>query len=103
MSVEWTNEDDFVAQVGEKFAQQVLGNMPSGSSVRFGETGEGVFPNYQVESSEGTTLWRGNGHGTWSGSVEEFNQSKVSKPFSREGIFEAFVRRYRKPRGSQSA
>jgi len=99
MSIEWVSAQMVVSTLGEKFVGSVLKNMPQQSTVRFGETGEGRFPNYQVERESGErTLWRGNGHGEWPEGVTEFNEGKVSIPYSKKDLLDEFIGEFREPR-----
>jgi len=99
VSIEWTSPQMVVSTLGEDFVRLVLNNMPQDSTVRFGETGEGVFPNYQIERESGErVLWRGNGHGLWPDGVDEFDQGKISRAFSKKELHDVFVGEFRKPR-----
>jgi len=99
MSIEWTTPQMIVSTLGERFVRSVLINMPQNSTVRFGETGEGIFPNYQVEDGNGAArLWRGNGHGEWPDGVAEFDAGKVSIAFTKTELSEIFYANFRTAR-----
>jgi hypothetical protein len=101
MAIDWPSPDAVVDQLGEKFIRSLLGNMPTGSTVRLGETGNGTAPNYQVESADAVTIYRGRNHSEWTGDTDAFDEGKISGPFDREQIFAVFVARYRKPRAGR--
>lgn len=103
MKLEWKDVDDLVARVGEAYMIKVLGNSGAGTHVRFGLTGNGTAPNYQVEfegSERPRLLFGGLSHKEWTGDEKEFADDRLSKPFPYEDLFAAFLRRYRSPRGT---
>lgn len=104
MKLVWKDADDVVARVGEPYMIKVLGNSGAGTSVRFGLTGNGTSPNYQVEfkdSERPKLLFGGLSHQEWPGDEKEFDDDRLSKPpFSYEDLFAAFLRRYRSPKGT---
>ena len=63
----WTEEE--LRELGPDFLNRVLENMRAEEepSVRFGETGEHIHPNYQIEYSNGEVeCFRGDNHQPWS-------------------------------------
>lgn len=79
----------------DRYYRKVLGNLVkfggSGGSVRFGVTGNGVAPNYQVSSTDGTmTLFGGLSHKPDSFPVVEFEEAHLSPPYDKEAI-QAFI------------
>ena len=75
----------------DRYYRKVLGNLVKfggiGGSVRFGATGSGVAPNYQVKSADGTmTLFGGLSHKPDSFPVEEFEEAHLSPPYDKEAI-----------------
>lgn len=98
MKLEWKDADDVVARVGEVFMIKVLENSGVGSSVRFGLMGNGTSPNYQVEfkDPDRTLLLSGRSHKEWTGDDKEFDSNRISDPFSRQDLLDAFLRRFRK-------
>lgn len=62
------------------------------SIVRFGETGTGIQPNYQVTFENGQTMTRrGSSHERYE-SADEFNDKKISQHFTYEQIDSAYHR-----------
>ena len=98
MAIDWTDPESIVDTLGEKFIHALLGNMPGGSTVRLGETGEGKAPNYLVESGESVTLFRGSSHRPWSGGQAAFDRGRISDRFERQRILDIFLSRFRKAR-----
>lgn len=81
MSIQW-NKDN-LALLGKSFLSNVFSNMRfEDSSVRFGETGNGTQPNYQIIfPNERVWTIRGSSHETYE-DAEKFNTEKISEPFS---------------------
>lgn len=98
MKLEWKNADDVVARVGEAYMIKLFANSGVGASVRFGLTGNGTSPNYQVEfkDPDRTLLVSGRSHKEWTGDDKEFDGSRISDPMSHEELYAAFLRRFRK-------
>ena len=74
--------------LGYVFLQKVLDNMDAESSVRLGQTGTGVRPNYQVTNASGeVSVFRGSGdiHETFQ-DVDKFNRDNISIAFSYEEV-----------------
>ena len=81
MSIQWNEEN--LSLLGKKFLSNVISNMRfEGSVVRFGETGKGTQPNYQITfPNERVWTIRGSSHETYE-DAEKFNIEKISDPFS---------------------
>jgi len=104
MTIEWKDADNVAAQVGEVFMIKMFANLGAGTSVRLGLMGKGVTPNYQVEKNgELRGHFRGTSHKVWSGDAKEFDSNRISDPFAHEDLMAAFLRQYRKPRGTPLA
>ena len=96
MPLEWTDADDVVARLGEKFMKRVLENSGQASSVRFGLTGSGQTPNYQVEvEGRPRALFSGRSHKDWTRAVDVFEPHNISEPFAYADLYAAFVEQYR--------
>lgn len=81
MSILWNEEN--LSLLGKNFLSNVINNMRfEGSVVRFGETGTGTRPNYQITFPNGR-IWtiRGSSHETYE-DTDKFNIEKISDPFS---------------------
>lgn len=98
MPIDWTDPESIVDTLGEKYVHALLGNMPGGATVRLGETGDGIAPNYQVESEGSVTLFRGSSHRPWTGGQAAFDRGKISARFERQRILDTFLSRFRKAR-----
>ena len=92
----WTKES--VAQMGPKFLQSVLSNMGSknlNGTVRFGTSGKGEVPNYQVKKEFGPiapdrcliTVFQSRSHKKYTGTAV-FNNDNLSEAFSYADIVE---------------
>lgn len=81
MSIQW-NESN-LSLLGKNFLSNVISNMRfEDSVVRFGETGKGTWPNYQITfPNERVWTIRGSSHETYE-DAEKFNSKKISEPFS---------------------
>lgn len=90
----WTKES--VAQMGPKFLQLVLSNMGSknlNGTVRFGTSGKGEVPNYQVKTEFGPIapdrclikVFQSRSHKVYTGTVV-FNDDNLSDEFTHEDI-----------------
>lgn len=66
--------------LGYEFLECVLGNMEATSTVRFGQTGTGVRPNYQVSSNGLDFTFGGIDHKKFQD--ESFTSDHISIPFS---------------------
>ena len=81
MSIQWNEEN--LTLLGKSFLSNVISNMRfEDSLVRFGETGKGTRPNYQI-TFPNQRVWtiRGASHETYE-DAEKFNSERISKPFS---------------------
>lgn len=81
MSIQW-NENN-ISLLGKSFLSNVISNMRNDDSVvKFGETGNGIQPNYQI-TFPNKRVWtlRGSSHETYE-SKENFNTEKISQAFS---------------------
>lgn len=90
--IEW--QRDNLHTLGRKFLGRMLDNMRGyeGSTVRLGETGEGVQPNYQVVFPNGIArTLRGSSHKTFE-QAEEFDNNRISESFTLEQVRAAFER-----------
>ncbi|MFT7683990.1 hypothetical protein [Moritella dasanensis] len=92
----WTKER--IAQKGSVFLQSVLNNMGSKSlnaTVRFGTTGTGDLPNYQVKKEFGPiapdrhliTVYQSRSHKKYTGTAV-FNEDNLSEEFTYADIIE---------------
>ena len=98
MKLEWKDADDVVARLGEKFMKRVLDNSGRGSFVRFGLTGSGQFPNYQVEvAGRDTLMFAGLTHKEWTGEIPAFDPLNLSQEFPFDQLYTAFTSRFRAP------
>ncbi|MCB1600680.1 MAG: hypothetical protein KDI66_11755 [Xanthomonadales bacterium] len=98
MPLEWKDADDVVARLGEKFMKRVLDNSGRGSSVRFGVTGSGQTPNYQVEVEERPrALFSGRSHKEWTGDEVAFEPHNLSGAFAFADLYTVFVKHFRGP------
>ena len=83
----------------ENYFRGVLGNMSPNSRVRFGETGDGVWPNYQIERPDGELeRFRGSNHKSFHEKWDEtFDENKLSEPLTYANVQQniARCRRYR--------
>jgi hypothetical protein len=81
MSIQWSEEN--LSLLGKSFLSNVISNMRfEDSLVRFGETGKGAQPNYQI-TFPNQRIWtiRGSSHETYE-DAEKFNSERISIPFS---------------------
>lgn len=89
-SIIWSESN--LPTLGRVFLRNMLDNMRKyeGSTVRLGETGEGVQPNYQVTFPNGVCRTiRGSSHEAFD-QAEEFDSNKISEPFSRAQVEAAY-------------
>lgn len=86
----WSTEN--LHTLGRIFLRNVMNNMrgKEDSIVRFGETGLGIQPNYQVIFPNGVkrTL-RGSSHDAYE-QTDEFDPEKISQPFNLAAIKKAY-------------
>lgn len=85
MSIQWNKEN--LPLLGKSFLSNVISNMRfEESRVRFGETGKGTQPNYQI-TFPNQRVWtiRGSSHETYE-DAEKFNSERISNPFSLAAI-----------------
>lgn len=79
-----------VTNIGTDFAQMVMGNMVKaghGMSVRFGTTGRGIYPNYQIRYADGTVrAFRGRTHQLFFGQDGQFSPLRLSREYGFEEI-----------------
>lgn len=88
--IEW-NENN-LPTLGRFFLRRVLDNMRGreDSVVRFGETGQGIQPNYQVTFPNGRIMTlRGSSHEVFE-QADEFDSHNVSKAFNLAAIQAAY-------------
>jgi len=88
--IKW--DQDNLHTLGRHFLRNVLGNMRGNENtlVRFGETGQGIQPNYQVTFPNGVTrVLRGSSHEAFQ-QVDEFDSGKISQPFNLATVTEAY-------------
>ncbi len=98
MKLEWKDADDVVARLGEEFMKPVLANSGRGSSVQFGLTGSGQFPNYQVKANgRDTLLFAGLSHKEWTRDLPAFDRLNLSQEFPFDQLYTAFTSRFRAP------
>lgn len=85
-SIVW-NKFNLESSLGRIFLNCVLNNMVSKESkVRFGITGKGIHPNYQVIDSKGfINTYNGRSHKKHK--VDEFSQKNLSDVFDKEVIY----------------
>lgn len=89
-AIDW-NEGN-LNSLGRVFLRRVLENMRhfEGSSVRLGETGTGVQPNYQVTFPNGNVLtFRGSSHDSFE-QADAFNDSRISQSFTLKQVQNAY-------------
>lgn len=90
MAIKWTEEN--LPNLGRVFLRNVRDHMRNKdeSTVRFGETGYGSQPNYQVTFPNGVTRTiRGSSHEAYE-QAEEFDDEKISEPFNLAAIKKAY-------------
>lgn len=90
--LEW--DEGNLPTLGRVFLRHVIDNMRGReeSLVRFGETGQGVQPNYQVTFPNGVTRTiRGSSHEAFE-HADEFNSGNVSEAFKLTAIRNAYER-----------
>lgn len=90
ISIRWDMEN--MSKLGRLFLRNVIDNMRNfeEAKVRFGETGQGIQPNYQVTFPNGIVrTFRGSSHKPFS-QAEEFNLDNLSEAFSLEDIKNIF-------------
>ncbi|MFB2733757.1 hypothetical protein [Shewanella mangrovisoli] len=88
--IEW-NEDS-LPTLGRVFLRHVIGHMRgrSESTVRFGVTGQGIMPNYQVTFPNGVTrTLRGSSHDAFE-QADAFDEERISRPFFLAEIQSAY-------------
>lgn len=88
--IEWNEET--VPTLGRVFLRHVIDHMRghSKSTVRFGKTGQGIMPNYQVIFPNGVTrTLRGSSHDTFE-QTDAFDEERISRPFSLAEIHRAY-------------
>lgn len=90
--ITWTREN--LPLLGRVFLRNVLENMRGrdDSEVQFGETGDGVMPNYQVKFPNGVVrTLRGSSHEAFE-QAEPFAVRNISEPFKLAEVTEAYMR-----------
>lgn len=91
-NITWT--DDNLTELGRTFLRKVLDHMRGreDSQVRFGETGHGVMPNYQVRFPNGVVrTLRGSSHKAFE-QADQFDVSKISRSFNLAEVTDAYKR-----------
>jgi len=84
--------EDILISLGRIFLRKVRDNMRGhlSSVVRFGQTGQGIAPNYQVTLPNGVILtYRGLSHKRFE-EAAEFDISNISEPFDLAAITRAY-------------
>ena len=81
-----------ISELGMKFLKSVLDNMNTeDTKIRFGTTGQGIKPNYQVSYPEKEPItFSGRNHEKFSGS-DRFEENNLSESFPYSTIQEAYV------------
>ena len=88
--LEW-NEGNLPA-LKKLFLMRVRNNMRAGSTVRFGLTGNGSNPNYEIVLSSGLRLaYNGLSHDRDS-RADVFEENNISQPFALDQIEEAIAK-----------
>lgn len=85
-SIVW-NKSNLENVLGRIFLNCVLNNMVGEESkVRFGITGKGIYPNYQIIDSRGfINTYNGRSHKKHK--IDEFSQKNLSDVFDKEVIY----------------
>ncbi|MCP3941018.1 MAG: hypothetical protein GY710_05995 [Desulfobacteraceae bacterium] len=81
-------DEERVGQLSPGFLKKLLPNMAkdTGATVCFGTTGKGIRPNYQIQFSDGNTIFfAGSGHKPLDKPLSG-GAKKISQPFSHEVI-----------------
>lgn len=86
----WTKEN--LPQLGLIFLRTVLDNMrEEGTTVRFGNTGQGIKPNYQIRFPNTVSIsFSGLSHERFNGPAT-FEEKNLSEPFSYSTIRTAYT------------
>lgn len=86
----WTEEN--LPQLGLIFLRTVLDNMrEEGATVRLGNTGQGIKPNYQIHFSNTISIsFSGLSHERFNGS-NTFEEKNLSEPFPYSTIRRAYA------------
>lgn len=86
----WEDVDDpsYFKGVMGNMVQMGYGPRAEGiAHVRFGRTGQGIGPNYQIEGPDGVkTLFNGRGHSEITHVDDEFDREKISEPFTYSAV-----------------
>ncbi len=88
--IEWHQHN--LHDLGRIFLRNVIKNMRGyeDALVRFGETGRGIQPNYQVTFINGTTITlRGSSHKPFE-LTDEFDSARISQPFNLAAVTKAY-------------
>ena len=90
MSYVWT--DDNLPELGRTFLRNVLQNMRNyeGTTVKFGITGKGIKPNYQVTYPNGVKRNINGASHDEDKRTDEYDKEKISKEFSLAQIQKAY-------------
>ncbi len=76
--------------LGLVFIRTVRDKMHAGSSVRFGTTGAGIKPHYQIKHANGNVIaFNGLSHSRFDG-PDVFNDANLSEPFDYSEITAAY-------------
>lgn len=90
--IEWNANT--LPTLGRVFLRKVIDHMRgySESTVRLGETGQGIMPNYQVTFPNGVVrTLRGSSHDAFE-QADAFSEERTSRPFSLAEIQAAYER-----------
>lgn len=79
MSIEWTKEN--IGKLDPGFLAKVIARMHWDGTVRFGTTGDGIRPNYQICRKRVPVAYSGLNHEPFPSS-EQFDATKLSGEFS---------------------
>ena len=88
--IEWNEVN--LSTLGKVFLRNVIDHMRgrAESTVCFGETGEGIAPNYQVTFPNGVVRTiRGLSHEAFE-QADSFNEGRISRPFSLAEVQAAY-------------
>jgi hypothetical protein len=84
----WTKSN--LCKLGKVFLRKAMENMRENATVKFGETGKGIRPNYQVTFSDGRIMTlNGASHRDFS-RVDEFANGHISQAFTFPDIERAY-------------
>ena len=79
-----------LARLDPDYLDIVLQVVPKGATVQFGETGQGIKPNYQVCLKDGSkAAYHGSSKDHKTFDIAAFDSSRISRSFSRVELVEA--------------